>query len=77
MGAHASQVYLLRVFGGMIVRSWWVGMQGIPPMKEGGVRKLIIPSELAYGKRGAGGVIPPDADLMFDVELIRPSKFAR
>ena len=61
----------------MTVRSWWAGTQGIPPMKEGGVRKLIIPSELGYGKRGAGGVIPPDADLAFDVELIRPSKFAR
>eukprot|EP00976_Prorocentrum_cordatum_P101971 1192860-Prorocentrum_minimum.AAC.7 len=50
---------------------------GIPAMKAGGLRKLKIPSELGYGARGAGSVIPPNSDLLFDVELMRPSKFAR
>ena len=52
---------------GMVIRGWDEGVQG---MKVGGRRKITIPPDMAYGKRGAGGVIGPDETLVFVVDLV-------
>jgi len=59
--------FVFSLGAGMVIRGWDEGVAG---MKVGGERTLIIPAELGYGARGAGGVIPPNATLQFDVQLL-------
>ena len=62
-----KQPFVFFLGGGQVIQGWDEGFAG---MKIGGKRTLVIPSEMGYGARGAGGAIPPNADLIFDVELL-------
>lgn len=68
---HGDQGFTFVLGAGEVIAGW---DQGIVGMKEGGVRRLVIPPALAYGDRGAGGVIPPNATLIFDVQLVKVEK---
>ena len=63
-----GQPFEFKLGAGQVIRGWDEGFAG---MKEGVKRKLTIPPEMGYGARGAGGVIPPNATLVFEVELLK------
>lgn len=63
-----GEPFKFAIGAGQVIRGWDEGVQGMQP---GGQRRLVVPAEFGYGDRGAGGVIPPGATLIFDVELLK------
>ena len=66
-----GQPFVFRIGAGEVIPGW---DEGVMSMRVGGKRKLVVPAQLGYGANGAGGVIPPNATLIFDVELLDVAK---